>query len=350
MPKREKTKEVWPRLGSIWFVLGVLALFALALGLPGQQSPARATHIAPTFLAGPSNQGKTCDDLEGAGQTWTEFKLEGSALSNGPHTDGALSVIISNLTGDSFDWSSNIGVDAVVVKGGNAGSNLYRYDPPTEETSDTGLGVPDPTNNGISHISFCYDLAPNLTLAKSDSPDPVTENTNITYTLTVGNNGNAPTSGTITVTDTLPAGTTFVSASGTGWSCSQASGVVTCTRTTAIPAGQNAPDITIVVTAPNDVCGEITNSASVSGGGDSGSDPDATAGATTTVTGCVTATTTPITTPPSAVLPVVLPLTGGSPPGGGFSPSALVLLTAGLVLVVSGAAVAVATRRRRPSS
>ena len=37
----------------------------------------------------------------------------------------------------TFDWSSNIGVDAVIVKGGADGTHLYRYDPPTEEKSDT---------------------------------------------------------------------------------------------------------------------------------------------------------------------------------------------------------------------
>ena len=53
---------------------------------------------------------------------------------------GPLTVTISNTQNDkTFDWSSNIGVDAVFVKAGSGGSYLYRYDPPGEETSDTGL-------------------------------------------------------------------------------------------------------------------------------------------------------------------------------------------------------------------
>jgi hypothetical protein len=134
--------------------IGVLA----AAGLLLSGSRAEATHVSPVLLEGASNQGRSCSDLQGASQTWSEFKLEGGDLSNGSHTQGPLTVTISNLTGDTFDWTSNIGVDAVVVKGGNAGSHLYRYDPPTESTGDTGLGVPTPSNNGISHISFCYDL------------------------------------------------------------------------------------------------------------------------------------------------------------------------------------------------
>ncbi|HEX5492737.1 MAG TPA: hypothetical protein VFX07_15860 [Candidatus Udaeobacter sp.] len=54
-----------------------------------------------------------------------------------------------------------------------------------------------------------------LEITKSDSPDPVTTGSDLTYTITVTNNGpDAATS--VTVTDTLPAETTFVSCSSTG--------------------------------------------------------------------------------------------------------------------------------------
>jgi hypothetical protein len=153
----------------IAIVIAVGALLAAALLLSGSHT--EAASVTPELLAGASNLGKTCDDLEGAGQTWIEFKLEGATLTNGPHTQGPLTVTIANLTGDTFNWSSNIGVDAVVVKGGEAGSHLYRYDPPTESTGDTGLGVPNPSNNGISHISFCYDL-PDATPTPTPTPTP----------------------------------------------------------------------------------------------------------------------------------------------------------------------------------
>jgi hypothetical protein len=56
-----------------------------------------------------------------------------------------------------FDWTSQIGIDAVIVKGGN-NANVYHYD---EATSDGGLHAPiNPKNNqpfGLSHIEFCYD-------------------------------------------------------------------------------------------------------------------------------------------------------------------------------------------------
>jgi uncharacterized repeat protein (TIGR01451 family) len=65
---------------------------------------------------------------------------------------------------------------------------------------------------------------------------------------------------TLTVKDVLPAGVTFNGASGSGWNCTQSSGVVTCTRPTLAPGA--APDIVISATAPA-TTGVITNTATI---------------------------------------------------------------------------------------
>ena len=71
----------------------------------------------------------------------------------------------------------------------------------------------------------------------------------VTYTLTVANNGPSD-AAAVSVLDTLPAGVTFVSAAGTGWTCTNVGNVsVTCTRPT-LATGVTAPVITVVVTAP----------------------------------------------------------------------------------------------------
>ena len=91
---------------------------------------------------------------------------------------------------------------------------------------------------------------------------------NGTFTLTANNTlGNSPTVGNYSIVDTLPAGLSFVSASGTGWACGNVMQVVTCTSSTVIPAGGANPNpITLVVnvlgTAPN----QVINSATISGG------------------------------------------------------------------------------------
>lgn len=93
--------------------------------------------------------------------------------------------------------------------------------------------------------------------------------TGATYTLTVSNLGSAPTSGTVTVTDTLPSSLTATAISGTGWSCTLATR--TCTRTDALGAGLNYPPITLTVTVAANAPSSVTNSATVSGGGETNS-------------------------------------------------------------------------------
>ena len=141
---------------------------ALALSLLWVMSPVLATHVEPI----PVNEGNpTCDDFAPEGESWTQFKLEGDDLADGTYSDGTLEVTIDNFvnsssgTPGSFDWSSNIGVDAVFVKAGSDKHNLYLYDP--EATSDTGLGPQAGQGNGISHISFCYDEDEEESVAES---------------------------------------------------------------------------------------------------------------------------------------------------------------------------------------
>jgi len=85
-----------------------------------------------------------------------------------------------------------------------------------------------------------------------------------TYTLTLDNNGPQGAVGPITVTNTLPAGLTFTSATGTGsWACSAAGQVVTCTW--AGTYGKNSPTtITIVAFITSSVATSVTNVATVS--------------------------------------------------------------------------------------
>ena len=69
-----------------------------------------------------------------------------------------------------------------------------------------------------------------LTILKSHT-DPFVRGSTGSYGLTVSNIGGTATSGTTTVTDTLPAGLTPVAASGTGWTCAIVALTVTCTST-----------------------------------------------------------------------------------------------------------------------
>ena len=109
--------------------------------------------------------------------------------------------------------------------------------------------------------------APDMTIAKSHV-DPLVRGSTSTYTLTATNSGNVVTSGTVTVTDTLPAGLTPTGAAGAGWTCPAPVGqTVTCTRADALAGGSSYPPITVTVTVLQGAANSVTNQASVSGGG-----------------------------------------------------------------------------------
>ena len=97
-------------------------------------------------------------------------------------------------------------------------------------------------------------------LTITDGPDPVVEGAPLTYTLTINNLGPGPAT-LVQLTDALPAGVTFVSATPSQGSCSESGGTVDCALGT-LGNGAGAT-VTIVVTAPS-TAGTITNSASVS--------------------------------------------------------------------------------------
>ncbi|HTU14841.1 MAG TPA: hypothetical protein VMF31_06570 [Solirubrobacterales bacterium] len=87
---------------------------------------------------------------------------------------------------------------------------------------------------------------PDLRIGKSHVGN-MRAGTQADYTITIANRGPQPTTTTTTVTDVLPEGMTFVSASGTGWDCSASGQEVTCVDEDPIAADSSAGDITITV-------------------------------------------------------------------------------------------------------
>ncbi|HEU0235178.1 MAG TPA: hypothetical protein VFR14_01925 [Candidatus Limnocylindrales bacterium] len=141
------------RVGG-WLSAGLLA--AVATFGPAPRAALGAVTVTPVISGNP-----TCASFAPTGSTWSEFRLQDARLADGTYSDGTLTVTISGFaqsgsgTPGSFDWSSNVGVDAVFVKAGSDKHNLYRYAP--EATSGEDLGPQAGKGNGISHISFCYD-------------------------------------------------------------------------------------------------------------------------------------------------------------------------------------------------
>ncbi len=129
---------------------------------------------------------------------------------------------------------------------------------------------------------------PDLVIAKSHTGSFTQGQISATYTITASNSGTGPTSGTVTVTESLPAGLTATSMLGSGWACSQPAGP--CTRGDVLAAGSSYPAITLIGNVAGTAPSSITNTVTVSGGGetntgnDQASDPTTVqaAGSTTT--------------------------------------------------------------------
>ena len=121
---------------------------------------------------------------------------------------------------------------------------------------------PNPANNTDTDA---VDVAPvvDLSIQKSHAGD-FEVGSQGSFTLQVANAGPTQDPGPITVVDTLPTGLQFVSATGTGWSCSQASQLVTCTSAEPLAIGAAAAPISVVVDVLPAAYPQAVNSATVS--------------------------------------------------------------------------------------
>lgn len=135
------------------------------------------------------------------------------------------------------------------------------------------------STGGLNNIHEIQNLgittiAPNLNIKKT-GPTSFTIGKQASYTLSVQNSPSAgPTTGPITVTDTLPPGFNFVSATGTNWTCSATGQLVTCTYTGGVlrPAAV-APPITINVIPTGAAGSSARNTATVATPGDDPKNP-----------------------------------------------------------------------------
>jgi uncharacterized repeat protein (TIGR01451 family) len=147
----------------------------------------------------------------------------------------------------------------------------------TNTATVAGGGETTTTNNSASDPTTINGVA-DLTVSKTHTGN-FTQGLPGTYTITATNSGGAATSGTVTVSDTLPTGMTPTSASGTGWTCTVSGQIVTCTRSDALAAGTSYPAITLNAVVASNAPASLTNTATISGGGqtnttnDSASDP-----------------------------------------------------------------------------
>lgn len=209
-------------------------------GVSSLVSGQTVTYLITAINAGPLPAGATVTDnfpaaLQGA--TWT-CAAGGGASCGMASGAGALSQSINLPVNGTvtFTVTATVAADAAGTLTNTASIA------PAAGITDSNLA------NNIATDTDTITPQADLLISVSDSPDPVGRGATLTYLITMANAGPG-TATDVTVTDTLPAGTTFLGASGSGWTCGHAGGVVTCTRPSQAPSPA-VPAITIQVAAP----------------------------------------------------------------------------------------------------
>lgn len=179
----------------------------------------------------------------------------------------------NNITGSPFTGASLAGV-TVNVPGDTA---KFRF---VTDVRRTAWGFK------VTNIAIVGSTDPDLTITKTHSGSFSQGQTGATYTIVVKNVGGAATNAAVSVTDNLPVGLTATNIAGSGWTCTQPFGP--CTRTDALQSGQSYPAITLTVNVAQNAPSLVTNTVTVSGGGDLTSGNNNYGDSTTIVTiGCV---------------------------------------------------------------
>ncbi|MGC4013569.1 MAG: putative Ig domain-containing protein, partial [Luteolibacter sp.] len=233
-------------------------------------------------------------DTVPVGATFVSFTAPGGWTPSTPAVNGTGTVTATKSTvapAESASFTLVVKVGSSVANG-NVVSNTAAV-----STSTVELNTGDNTATATTTVSTFADLAVTVT----DSPDPVTAGQNLTYTVTYGNAGPSD-AASVTVNDTLPAGTTFVSASSPdGWSATTpavgSGGTVTFTSQSISPGGSGSFTIVVNVAASTASGAVISNIATIGSAANDTNSGNNSATATTTVNRsadlAITATATP---------------------------------------------------------
>lgn len=206
-----------------------------------------------TFNSASSSAGWSCANGSPAGTTCTQT-IGAVAVNTGGSRNFAVTVI--NPVPAALTQISNT---ATIDEDGTNGT-----DPDTDNNTDTETTP--------------VTAAPDMVIGKSDGGTSTTPGATIVYTLNYTNAGNQGATGVV-LTETVPANTTFNSASSsTGWSCANGSPAgTTCTNTIgSVNGGGVTGSRTFAVTVINPVPAgvtQISNTASVADNGTNGADP-----------------------------------------------------------------------------
>ncbi|HLX64913.1 MAG TPA: PKD domain-containing protein [Planctomycetota bacterium] len=234
------------------------------------KSDSSATYTAGTNVsyaitvnnAGPSDaQSLTMSDTLPIGTTFVSLALP----AGWTRTDGTLVGANGTITATQTSLAAGAAPQIftlVVHVNSNVSGNLANTATISSTTPDSNAG-----NNSSTDTDTPAPLA-DVSILKDDSSATYTAGTNVSYAITVNNAGPSDAQ-TLSMSDVLPAGTTFVSlAVPAGWTRTDgtlvgANGTITATRAT-LAAGAAPQVFTLVVHVNSNVTGNLANTSTIS--------------------------------------------------------------------------------------
>ena len=243
------------------FVSGGGNVVVLGNQLPGPRPGARAGVRAPQSL--PTNDGTEVVSCSATGQVATcTFHIGGTFSPTGVLMPGINSFVFPLVVSVGQAAVPNVTMTAVV--------------------SDTGDAAPASDGKTANDFTIvAAPVVPDMTITKLHTGNFIQGQTGATYTITASNVGNAPTTGTVTVTDTVPTGLTATAMAGTGWTCTVSP--ASCTRSDVLTASTAYPPITLTVNVASNAATSVTNMVAVAGGGETNTANDTATDPTTVV-------------------------------------------------------------------
>ena len=167
------------------------------------------------------------------------------------------SVTSINLVGGTVLAASSctFSIDVLAI---SSGTQVNTTDQVTSNEGGTG-------NTATASVDV---LVADLTITKTHTGNFTGPQTGATYTITVTNSGGGDTSALVTVNDNLPSGLTATAFDGgPNWSCTLSP--LQCNRGDVLAAGASYDPIILTVNVAANAGASVTNTATVSGGGES---------------------------------------------------------------------------------
>ena len=220
-----------------------------AFRIPPSPINGKVTHI--TWEGDPQNSGTS-------GGVSESLTFNGSPLDDGLVPPGSAPTIQQfDGTINTLGVTTTYGVDVDTY---DVSAFLNAGDTSASTTYSSGA---DLVLLSAEVISFTTEPVADLQILKSHTGD-FTVGTNGDYLIQVSNLGPEPEANPIVVSDTLPAGLSFVSGTGIGWSCGAVAADVSCTHPGPIAVGASAPDLTLTVQVSAAAAPAVNNTATVS--------------------------------------------------------------------------------------